>query len=612
MSCVGADDGVLGQIIIREQPIGKDRYRNRYWRFQHDIHPRLFVERSDTGEMLILRSMDQLDALLAWLNPKGIRELDLIAEVTKVKEQMEVPTADDETTDEAKDSGKDNVVQWDSSKVEIELELFPLPGGAVKGGTHVISTSDEVVDSRVVAKKMLLCLHKHLANAGTVSLGWNETEQWSARVEAATSFEVLRKLFGDLEAEAVTASSSGVETIRRSWKRKRHEWRLALDGACTYAQLVFLLHLLLEEFINIEGFMDVYVRLDRRDWLKLRPKEQRNFIPDVGKEVVYFGDGHFMALKEDEKAKKKRFQQKGDAPLRHVTAICTVTKVSYHHGGGDPYALAVLEPIENLQVHPSVRKPGDRLCPLPSAEQRLARVLLRVIAKLKAHADAGPFLEPVSDREFPEYKEIVLHPIDLGKMTKKAQQLQYRSGSDLFEDMKLMNNNCELFCEGRFPLLPPLARNLQIVAQSLLKKHAKEIHVCEQAVNGEEGSGKSVQEATIGDNGDEMPSRAIVAILRLENRLPEYVVDAARYLAVVNRTWHAGDRFRMLFRNRQGAGPGEYYFGVTAGSLPFDSRGLLPWDALFVTWDDDDGGDDHRINPWYDRCVWFEWRFEYH
>lgn len=540
---------------------------------------------------------------MAWLNPRGVRELELIAQLTKAKDQLEETLK----TIATPEGGARPMVQWGNSKGGIELELFPLPGGAVKGGTHVISDSDDVVESQTIVKEMLMCLQRHLTNAGTLPSEWKEASDWTRRVKEASSFELVRVLFAELEDVAVAASSGGVETIRRSWKRKRHEWRLALEGACTFAQLVFLLHLLLEEFINVEAFLDLYIRLDRRDWLKLRAKEARNFIPEEGKQVVYFGDGHFQALKEDEKTKKKRVSQKGDAPLRNVTAICTVDKVSYHHGGGDPYALAVLQPLADMSSHASARKPGERLCPLPSPLQRLARILLRIISKMRVHADAGPFLEPVSDREFPEYKEIVLHPIDLGKIAKKARQLEYKRGSDLFDDMKLMCNNCELFCEGRFPMLPPLARNLLLMSQALLKKSAKEIGAVEHAITSGEGPDafalkaekpvKAGADAAAGDAAEPL-KRPIVAILRLENRLPEYVVDVARYSAAVNRPWHAGDRFRMLFRNPQGM-PGEFYFGVTAGSLPFDARGLLPWDALYVTWDEDDGGDDHRINPWY-------------
>lgn len=582
-------------------PVGKDRFHNRYWMFQHDIQPRLFVEKSDSGDLLQCRTQAELETLMSWLNPRGVRELDLLDQLSKVKEKLiegfsKPQPAENDGVEQTEPS-----VQWGSSKRNIELELFPLPGGVVKGGTHVISDSDRVVEVHSIVKEMLLCVQQHLTNAGTIPSGWKEAASWTSRVKEASAFDTLRDLFAEIEDVAVTASSGGVETVRYSWKRKRHEWRLALEGACTYAQLVFLLHLLLEEFLNVEAFMDLYIRLDRRDWLKLRPQEARNFIPEVGKQVVYFGEGHFQALKEDEKTRKKRFSQKGDAPLRNITAICTVNDVSYHHGGGDPYALAVLQPIENVKAHASVRKPGDRLCPLPSPLQRLARILLRVLAKLRAHADAGPFQEPVSDREFPEYKEIVLHPIDLGKMAQKARQLEYKRGSDLYEDVKLMCSNCELFCEGRFPMLPPLARNLLLVAQALIKKASKEIEPTERAIiAGEDASpALNAQESENVKDEAEPLTRPIVAILRLENRLPEYVVDIAKYTAAITRSWHAGDRFRMLFRKPQSQ-TAEYYLGVTAGSLPFDARGLLPWDALYVTWDEDDGGDDHRINPW---CV---------
>uniref|UniRef100_M4C5A4 Auxin response factor domain-containing protein n=1 Tax=Hyaloperonospora arabidopsidis (strain Emoy2) TaxID=559515 RepID=M4C5A4_HYAAE len=98
-------------------------------------------------------------------------------------------------------------------------------------------------------------------------------------------------------------------------------------------------------------------------------------------------------------------------------------------------------------------------------------------------------------------------------------------------------------------------------------------------------------------DGGELPTRSIVTMLRLENRLPEYIVDASRYSWAVNHTWQCGEKFRMLFRNPQGQ-PGEYYGGVTAGSLPFDKHGMLPWESLRITWDDDDGADNNRINPW--------------
>jgi hypothetical protein len=56
------------------------------------------------------------------------------------------------------------------------------------------------------------------------------------------------------------------------------------------------------------------------------------------------------------------------------------------------------------EVDASARKPGERRRPLPSPFRRLARLLLRIISKMRVHTDAGPFLEQVSDREFPKYR----------------------------------------------------------------------------------------------------------------------------------------------------------------------------------------------------------------
>lgn len=558
----------------------------------------------------------QFLSLLEWLNPKGIREFHLLTSLTAIKDSLLERLENSFVADR-------NVAEWKKTE-SIEVNLFPLPGGVVNSETMIINEGEKRIPNQKIAQQMMLCFEKHLSHAGTIPTEWDTfaISSWTSRVAASQSCETMRTLFAEVE-EAIMLRPSGIATVRASWRRKRREWRLALEGTNTYAQLVFLLNLLVVECINVEAFTDLYVRLDRKEWMKLREKECRNFIPEVGKQVVYFGDGHAQALKEDGKTKKKRFTQKSDPAVRDTTLICDVHKISYHHGGGDPYALVVLHPIEALSSHSYVRPAGSMLCPQPSSHQRLSRVLLRVLAKLKAHADSGPFLEPVSDRDFPEYKEIVLHPMNLALLTEKVKSGVFQNSAEFLADVKLICSNCELFCEGRFPALPPLARNVLLMAEGLIKRSIKEIRVYEQAIIGSTSSpNKSIaspdkttakvpesdKKITVnGDTGNKAETvkpenvstpKEVVAILRLENRLPEYVVDMKRYEAAITRSWRAGERFRMLFRNPQGF-PGEYYGGVTAGSLPFAANGLLPWDALRVTWDEDDGSDDSRINPWY-------------
>ncbi|KAL8005359.1 putative bromodomain, DDT domain, DNA (cytosine-5)-methyltransferase 1, replication foci [Plasmopara halstedii] len=589
----------LDSLVIRESPLGKDRYHNAYYMFRHDTKPRLFIERHDSGDFIICSTKSQIITLIEWLNPKGIRELNLLTKLQNVKDKLLHGIEEGGNEDSDTKGG----IAW-NAKGSIELQMFPLPGGAIQSEIMTIKDTDKVIKSFSVARKMLLCLKEHLQSTNTLPASWEGAQTWSTRVEEAKSLNDQLDLLAELESAAVAASNLGVETIRSSWRRKRHEWRLALEGVCTYAQLVFLLHLLLEEFISVEAFMDLHIRLDRREWLKLRPKETHNFIPEVGQTVIYFGDGHALALKEDDKSKRKRFTQKSDKPVRNATVICSVKSVSYHHGGGDPYALAVLEPISDPAQHGCVREPGTYLCPLPSREHRLARVFLRILAKLKGLADADPFLEPVSDWEFPQYKEIILHPMDLKTITMKASNLEYKNAAEFMSDLKLMRDNCQLFCEDRFPTLPPLAHNLVYVADGQIKKWGKEIRACEDPLVNTDNFSPEKKDASKSEKFEhdkasptELPTRSIVTILRLENRLPEYVVDASRYLWAVNRSWQCGEDFRMLFRNSQGQ-PGDYYGGKTAGSLPFDAYGMLPWEALRVTWDEDDGSDDNRINPW--------------
>ncbi|TMW68693.1 hypothetical protein Poli38472_006161 [Pythium oligandrum] len=605
----------LKAVVVRESPVGKDRFHNSYWMFANDSRPRLFIEKNDSGEFIVCNGQADFDTLIQWFNPKGIREVDLLSKLNAVKSKLLGEEQVEATI----------VAEGDTKKEEVDksvtLNLFPLPGEPLKSEDKLVLREGDRLQSAPVLQQMLLRIEKHFQCTSITSTEADHSAGWKSRVQAASTCQELQVLLAELEA-AIVGSRGAEDTIRVSWKRKRREWQLSLEGSRTFSQVVFLLHLFLAECINVEAFMDLSIRLERKDWIKLRPKESRNFIPEVGKHVVYFGDGHAQALKEDAKTKKKRFTRKSDPPIHKTTLLCTVAGISYYHGGGDPYALLVIHPADDLQSHAIVRQEGSFLCPQPSPLQRLARTLQRIVTKIKLNPDAGPFLEPVSDRDFPEYKEIIPHPMDLSKISAKIKGCEYKSVDSFLSDVKLMSSNCTVFCEGRFPALPPLARNLVDLAEGFVKKAQKELRSYEKAIQGdnavkpEEANGSATAENPTSANGkdttgligdlatnvkkEEAPvvvKKDLVVILRLENRLPEYLVDLKRYETAVTRSWHCGEKFRILFRNPQGF-PGEYYGGVTAGSLPFASNGLLPWEALRVVWDEDDGSDDSRINPW--------------
>lgn len=82
--------------LMRMEPLGLDRRHNRYWRFtpfKPSTPPdpsagRIFIEDVHDGTLLLLDRADQLDALLQSLDPRGVRERDLTAELARLRDTL--------------------------------------------------------------------------------------------------------------------------------------------------------------------------------------------------------------------------------------------------------------------------------------------------------------------------------------------------------------------------------------------------------------------------------------------------------------------------------------------------------------------------------------------
>ncbi|KAF0683469.1 Aste57867_24503 [Aphanomyces stellatus] len=550
----------LKALSVRFEQLGKDRYHVRYWFFQ----PGWLFREDENGAFVVYTDRQDIEELLMWLNPKGVREMEL-------KHRLEAVF--------------DNVV----SKFDTINNVTPYvrPTSLVNVVGLPIETMekfniDGYTSNLEAIQHALLTLNNYVYQHGCVKVSFSNRNSWLASVKSGNKAEHFRLVI--LELEKYFSTSLNDDLIQQQWKRKRREWQMGVEGSQTFAQLLFLMNYLLQECFVLDAFVDYVVQLDRKEWFKLRPKSARNFCPEVDQDVVYFGDGHAQAMKDDKKNKKP---VKCDAPLLKTTIACKVTNVSYHHGSGDPYALVTMVP----HVNSAFRKtPGELLCTPPSSVQRLGRVLMRIVGKLRSDPDSGPFLEPVSKVDFPTYTDIILKPMDLSKIANKVKTEKYNNVKDFVDDLKLMADNCSLFCEGRFPTLPPMARHLVTICEALVKKYSSELKA---AI----GNSNEANLTAVGTEIDSKISDKLIFVVRLENRLPEFIVDAKRYEFAINRPWKSGEKVRILFRDPKGI-PTEYFSGVAAGSLPYDVNGFLPWEALRITWDEDDGSEDSRVNPW--------------
>ncbi|KAH0887956.1 hypothetical protein HID58_050385 [Brassica napus] len=85
-------EGEMERIVIRTNPLGKDRNYNRYWWFRSN--GRIFVEDSDCKEWGYYTSKEELDALMRSLNREGERELSTLQKRTKdIAEDIEMEEA---------------------------------------------------------------------------------------------------------------------------------------------------------------------------------------------------------------------------------------------------------------------------------------------------------------------------------------------------------------------------------------------------------------------------------------------------------------------------------------------------------------------------------------
>uniref|UniRef100_A0A915JK67 Bromo domain-containing protein n=1 Tax=Romanomermis culicivorax TaxID=13658 RepID=A0A915JK67_ROMCU len=68
--------------------------------------------------------------------------------------------------------------------------------------------------------------------------------------------------------------------------------------------------------------------------------------------------------------------------------------------------------------------------------------LEKMVDALKAHPDAEPFLEPVSEDIAPDYKDVIVNPMDLETIEDKLIERKYSSKKEFIEDINLVLLNC--------------------------------------------------------------------------------------------------------------------------------------------------------------------------
>ncbi|KAJ3397565.1 histone acetyltransferase [Lobulomyces angularis] len=126
--------------------------------------------------------------------------------------------------------------------------------------------------------------------------------------------------------------------------------------------------------------------------------------------------------------------------------ISQISKSHIIHNGLDCFKQGKTIQPEDI---PGVKGAGytKELSKMVAMSQRkkspLYRVLKRILDEAREHKSSWPFLEPVSG--VPSYYELITHPMDLGTMTKKVENDEYKSVESFQSDLQLIFDNCKKF-----------------------------------------------------------------------------------------------------------------------------------------------------------------------
>lgn len=104
----------------------------------------------------------------------------------------------------------------------------------------------------------------------------------------------------------------------------------------------------------------------------------------------------------------------------------------------------------------------------------LSDFLYFVICSLQSHPSSWPFIEPVSEKEVPDYFDVIKHPMDMTLIMEKLKNGMYNTLTDFGSDIFLMCNNCYVY-NGPDTQYYKCAENIQAYFENLISKYSQTI-----------------------------------------------------------------------------------------------------------------------------------------
>jgi Bromodomain len=118
-------------------------------------------------------------------------------------------------------------------------------------------------------------------------------------------------------------------------------------------------------------------------------------------------------------------------------------------------------------------KPESPLLLRPTTSPRayLNRLLRRVVLVAMQQNGAQQFLEAVDLIRYPDYRQHVVQPMDLGTMHKYTTENYYGTAAEFQRHLELIKSNCDLYCgkTKKYSTLPEVCETVIQTAIAALK-----------------------------------------------------------------------------------------------------------------------------------------------
>eukprot|EP00050_Salpingoeca_kvevrii_P002022 m.185335 g.185335 ORF g.185335 m.185335 type:complete len:519 (-) comp10517_c0_seq2:881-2437(-) len=469
---------------MRVAPVGWDRDERQYFVFQS--LPGLFVQVCGEGpeEWHVFQTPEEVDALVALLNPRGIRENQLKGNIQELQSSLFLRARD---TSYIKSVGEPAEPAAAAVETDFARQLSELRTSIEEFYTEVCSVgfgctaSDAWIESLRTKARL------------------DELAACLVQVQQQLELRFLRPPLGhDIKNDAAAAKRAleGVDTAQLA------KWRDAATKCTTLAQVRLLLELLHESVRWEKSAKNIKCHVCRKNGetmpMAICDKCDRGFhcrclkprleeppsgawqcpscIPRVGarraRRQVDASDESEQESSDDDDEEEE--DEEGNDASGEACGVCGEDGDFLACGACPrvfhPECCGLRRAPRGVWKCPKCKKAAEKehLRHTKAARRKAKQFLEQTSSKtlsssrgnqkdhdlekcveiwkeLNRHPDAWPFLQPVSLKEVPDYLEHVTTPMDLQTVRDKLDTAQYDDVGQFSEDVRLIFRNCEKY-----------------------------------------------------------------------------------------------------------------------------------------------------------------------